>query len=217
MTGGGPGTTTETMSFYAGRVFGVANFPYAATLSLITLIVLNLGVTLFIRAGAGPAVIGPGHRHQVSARRLAWAGRAGVHVPARLVGAGLVQALHGDLQHHAGLFRLRRPPATITRSRCSGARGSRSRSGGRRHPWRRLVLLFDPLDPRQLTVAVGATVAHAGPGHARGLRPVALPLPRPAARAVLRPVAAHDAADRGGDPALLHVPRSRPARHPSRA
>ena len=41
MTGGGPGTTTETMSFYAGRVFGVANFPYAATLSLITLIVLN--------------------------------------------------------------------------------------------------------------------------------------------------------------------------------
>jgi multiple sugar transport system permease protein len=49
MTGGGPGTTTETMSFYAGRVFGVANFPYAATLSLITLIVLNIGVTLFMR------------------------------------------------------------------------------------------------------------------------------------------------------------------------
>ena len=49
MTGGGPGTTTETLSFYAGRVFGIANFPYAATLSLITLIVLNLGMTLFIR------------------------------------------------------------------------------------------------------------------------------------------------------------------------
>ena len=49
MTGGGPGTTTETMSFYAGRVFGVANFPYAATLSLITLIVLNIGVTAFMR------------------------------------------------------------------------------------------------------------------------------------------------------------------------
>lgn len=49
MTGGGPGTTTETMSFYAGRVFGVANFPYAATLSLITLIVLNLTVALFIK------------------------------------------------------------------------------------------------------------------------------------------------------------------------
>ena len=49
MTGGGPGTTTETMSFYAGRVFGVANFPYAATLSLITLIVLNVTVALFIK------------------------------------------------------------------------------------------------------------------------------------------------------------------------
>lgn len=49
MTGGGPGTTTETLSFYAGRVFGVANFPYAATLSLITLIVLNVTATLFVR------------------------------------------------------------------------------------------------------------------------------------------------------------------------
>lgn len=49
MTGGGPGTTTETLSFYAGRVFGVANFPYAATLSLVTLIALNLAVTLFVR------------------------------------------------------------------------------------------------------------------------------------------------------------------------
>lgn len=49
MTGGGPGTTTETLSFYAGRVFGVANFPYAATLSLITLIVLNVAVTAFMK------------------------------------------------------------------------------------------------------------------------------------------------------------------------
>ena len=49
MTGGGPGTTTETLSFYSGRVFGVANFPYAATLSLITLIVLNLVAMAFVR------------------------------------------------------------------------------------------------------------------------------------------------------------------------
>ncbi len=49
MTGGGPGTTTDTLSFYAGRVFGVANFPYAATLSLITVIVLNVAMTLFVR------------------------------------------------------------------------------------------------------------------------------------------------------------------------
>jgi multiple sugar transport system permease protein len=51
MTGGGPGTTTETMSFYAGRVFGVANFPYAATLSLITLIALNLLAALTVKIG----------------------------------------------------------------------------------------------------------------------------------------------------------------------
>jgi len=49
MTAGGPGTTTETLSWYAGRAFGVADFPYAATLSLITLIALNLLALLFIR------------------------------------------------------------------------------------------------------------------------------------------------------------------------
>jgi len=49
MTGGGPGTVTETLSFYAGRAFGVADFSYAATLSLITLIVLNLVCFTFIK------------------------------------------------------------------------------------------------------------------------------------------------------------------------
>jgi multiple sugar transport system permease protein len=50
MTGGGPGTTTETLSFYAGRVFGVANFAYAATISLITVIVLNVTMSVLVRA-----------------------------------------------------------------------------------------------------------------------------------------------------------------------
>jgi multiple sugar transport system permease protein len=49
MTGGGPGTTTEALSFYAGRIFTVGNFPYAATLSLIILVVLILVANLFIR------------------------------------------------------------------------------------------------------------------------------------------------------------------------
>jgi multiple sugar transport system permease protein len=49
MTSGGPGTTTETLSFYAGRVFTVGNFPYAATISLIVLMVLILGANLFMR------------------------------------------------------------------------------------------------------------------------------------------------------------------------
>jgi multiple sugar transport system permease protein len=51
MTGGGPGIRTETLSFFAGRSFGVADFPYAATLSLIVLIVLivvsNVVVKIF--------------------------------------------------------------------------------------------------------------------------------------------------------------------------
>lgn len=49
MTGGGPGTVTETLSFYAGRAFGVADFSYAATLSLITLIMLNIVCFVFIK------------------------------------------------------------------------------------------------------------------------------------------------------------------------
>lgn len=49
MTGGGPGTETEVLSFYAGRVFGVANFAYAATLSLVLLVVLNALALIFIR------------------------------------------------------------------------------------------------------------------------------------------------------------------------
>jgi multiple sugar transport system permease protein len=49
MTGGGPGVSTETLSFYAGRLFTLANFPYAATLALILVIVLNVAASLFIK------------------------------------------------------------------------------------------------------------------------------------------------------------------------
>lgn len=49
MTAGGPGTATETLSFYAGRVFNVANFNYAATLSLIMLIILNVVCFAFLK------------------------------------------------------------------------------------------------------------------------------------------------------------------------
>jgi multiple sugar transport system permease protein len=49
MTGGGPGVSTETLSFYAGRLFTLANFPYAATLALIVLIVLNVAATVLIK------------------------------------------------------------------------------------------------------------------------------------------------------------------------
>jgi multiple sugar transport system permease protein len=49
MTGGGPGTTTETLSFYAGKVFGLANFALAATLSLITLVALNAVALAFTK------------------------------------------------------------------------------------------------------------------------------------------------------------------------
>ncbi len=49
MTGGGPGTTTEVLSSYAGRIFTLGNFPYAATLSLIVLITLVIVANVLIR------------------------------------------------------------------------------------------------------------------------------------------------------------------------
>ncbi|ESY73624.1 ABC transporter permease [Mesorhizobium sp. LNHC252B00] len=49
ISAGGPGTATETLSFYAGRIYFTGDFPYAATLSLIVLVVL-IGVSnLFVR------------------------------------------------------------------------------------------------------------------------------------------------------------------------
>jgi multiple sugar transport system permease protein len=49
MTSGGPGVATETISAYAGRIFVTGNFPYAATLSLLTLIIVILVANLFVR------------------------------------------------------------------------------------------------------------------------------------------------------------------------
>jgi multiple sugar transport system permease protein len=49
MTGGGPGTATETISFYAGRIYFTGDFPYAATLSLIVLIALIVVSNIFVR------------------------------------------------------------------------------------------------------------------------------------------------------------------------
>ena len=50
MTDSGPGTATETMTSYAGRIyFGNADFPYASTISLLTLILVIVLSTLFMR------------------------------------------------------------------------------------------------------------------------------------------------------------------------
>jgi multiple sugar transport system permease protein len=48
MTSGGPGTATESLSAYAGRIFMTGNFPYAATLSLGTMIVVIVIANLFV-------------------------------------------------------------------------------------------------------------------------------------------------------------------------
>jgi multiple sugar transport system permease protein len=49
ITAGGPGTATETLSFYAGRIYFTGDFSYAATLSLIIVVVL-IGVSdIFVR------------------------------------------------------------------------------------------------------------------------------------------------------------------------
>jgi multiple sugar transport system permease protein len=50
MTDSGPGTATETLTSYAGTIyFKNADFPYASTISLLTLILVILTANIFIR------------------------------------------------------------------------------------------------------------------------------------------------------------------------
>jgi multiple sugar transport system permease protein len=50
MTEGGPGTATETLTAYAGTIyFKNADFPYASTIALLTLILVIVTSTLFIK------------------------------------------------------------------------------------------------------------------------------------------------------------------------
>ncbi|CAN5408955.1 sugar ABC transporter permease [soil metagenome] len=50
MTDSGPGTATETMTSYAGRIyFGSADFPYASTIALMTLILVIVVSTVFMK------------------------------------------------------------------------------------------------------------------------------------------------------------------------
>ena len=50
MTEGGPGTATETLTAYAGTIyFKNADFPYASTIALLTLILLLVTSTVFIK------------------------------------------------------------------------------------------------------------------------------------------------------------------------
>jgi multiple sugar transport system permease protein len=50
MTDSGPGTATETLTSYAGRIyFGNADFPYASTIALLTLVLVIVISSLFMR------------------------------------------------------------------------------------------------------------------------------------------------------------------------
>ncbi|PZF75306.1 sugar ABC transporter permease [Aestuariivirga litoralis] len=50
MTDSGPGTATETLTSYAGRIyFGNADFPYASTVALLTLVIVIVASTLFMQ------------------------------------------------------------------------------------------------------------------------------------------------------------------------
>jgi multiple sugar transport system permease protein len=50
MTDSGPGTATETLTSYAGIIyFKNADFPYASTISLLTLVLVIVTATLFMR------------------------------------------------------------------------------------------------------------------------------------------------------------------------
>jgi multiple sugar transport system permease protein len=51
MTDSGPGTATETLTSYSGRIyFGNADFPYASTIALLTLILVITTSTVFMKA-----------------------------------------------------------------------------------------------------------------------------------------------------------------------
>lgn len=50
MTDSGPGTATETMTSYAGRIyFGNSDYPYASTIAVLTLVLVILSSSLFMR------------------------------------------------------------------------------------------------------------------------------------------------------------------------
>ena len=50
MTDSGPGTATETLTSYSGRIyFGNADFPYASTIALLTLILVIITSTVFMK------------------------------------------------------------------------------------------------------------------------------------------------------------------------
>ena len=50
MTDSGPGTATETLTSYSGRIyFGNADFPYASTIALMTLILVIVISTVFMK------------------------------------------------------------------------------------------------------------------------------------------------------------------------
>ena len=50
MTDSGPGTATETLTSYAGRIyFGNADFPYASTIALLTLVIVIVVSTVFMK------------------------------------------------------------------------------------------------------------------------------------------------------------------------
>ena len=64
MTDGGPGTATETLTSYAGTIyFKHADFPYASTIALFTLILVIVTSSLFIKLfGCGSDAGAPGSR-----------------------------------------------------------------------------------------------------------------------------------------------------------
>jgi multiple sugar transport system permease protein len=49
MTDSGPGTATETLTSYAGRIYFNGDFPYASTISVITLAVVIIVSTIFMK------------------------------------------------------------------------------------------------------------------------------------------------------------------------
>jgi multiple sugar transport system permease protein len=49
MTDSGPGTATETLTSYSGRIYFTGEFTYASTIALLTLIIVIVVSTIFMK------------------------------------------------------------------------------------------------------------------------------------------------------------------------
>ena len=157
----GPGTATETLTSYAGRIyFTTATSPMPRPSSLLTLILVIVVVDPLHEGLQGEALMEQSSPPAHPARRRRGARGRHLHVPAVLVGADLDQADVGDLQQgRGGVLRLRadadqlcRDPARLVALRASPSRAASTFGVGGTSSYDSRQTIID-----SIVVAVGST------------------------------------------------------------